>query len=176
MAVAEILRGVVFREVPGVHEGVGIEACGVGFSTPDIDLTGAGFAVAVGRAGGIQATTEAFLSAYSNGKRIHGMDAPGIPLRIHSRERNAASIHLQRRLVGLVNLAFGPAGNGGGKADDLVMADDLPGVQVGGLREEREECKSEHSDCDRWVLFLGFRGMFCRRQEIFIGEAEVGWI
>lgn len=55
VAVAEVLRGVIFWEVPGVHEGIGVGVCGIGFAASDVDLTGARFAVTVGGASGIQA-------------------------------------------------------------------------------------------------------------------------
>lgn len=53
VAVAQVLRGVVLGEVPGVHQGVGVCVACVGSAAADIDLAGAAVAVTALGAGGV---------------------------------------------------------------------------------------------------------------------------
>ena len=73
--VAQGLRGVVLREVPGVHQGVSVGIGCVGLAAAHIDLASATAAVAVGGASRFEATAvvlSIFVYLWQLGGRLKG--------------------------------------------------------------------------------------------------------
>jgi len=93
------------------------------------------------------------ISTYTLLQRANVTCVPGGSLSVDGREWNTATVNLEVRLVGLVDLTRGAARYGLGEALNLVMVDNRAGKHRRGLSKEGKESKQCQHFLDRCVLF-----------------------